>query len=290
MDKIQYVEKPLDRILVQKHSFWVDLSLPYFRSLVSAMLHLPEKRRDMIGEDWANSSFMASCSIDFILTGSHVLYHDPPALWIFLCLWPCIQVNYQWNTSCRHFGKDRKEVFYCGMFWNLVIGGVLIKINDEFNTEVMAVLLLSQAWLNSMLGILQHWVVWRNQNWINPMMLIREVTAAPIFQQSRTISAWSRAGLNHCCKITGWPFILLSFCSFCPGPWYLWLCHSSTGGKHIWRGGCDPCLFWALFWHCHPWYKPDHGFSLGLWSLSFGGYWAWDPVENTSIGCHGLCW
>ena len=181
------------------------------------------------------------------------------------------------------FWEGQEGSFLLWMFWNLVIGGVLIKINDEFNTEVMAVLLLSQAWLNSMLlGI---YLPFGEEIKIgsNPMMLIREVTAAPIFNNADYLSLIQGRGLNPLLQ-NYWmtihpPFIFAAFAlTVVPFGYAI-----AALRKNSFEGWLRPVLPWALFG------TAILGISLtmgSLWAyeaLSFGGYWAWDPVENTSL-------
>lgn len=181
------------------------------------------------------------------------------------------------------FWEGQEGSFLLWMFWNLVIGTVLIRINDEFNVEVMAVLLLSQAWLNSMLlGI---YLPFGEEIKIgsNPMMLIREVTAAPIFNNADYLSLIQGRGLNPLLQ-NYWmtihpPFIFAAFALTVVPFGYAF----AALRKRSFEAWLTPVLPWALFG------TAVLGISLimgSLWAyeaLSFGGYWAWDPVENTSL-------
>lgn len=181
------------------------------------------------------------------------------------------------------FWEGQEGSFLLWMFWHLVIGAVLIRINDEFNTEVMAVVMLAEVWLNSML--LGVYLPFGEELKIgsNPMMLIREITAAPIFNNADYLSLIQGRGLNPLLQ-NYWmtihpPFIFAAF-ALTVVPFGYAIAALRKGEYHQWL---RPVLPWALFG------TAILGISLimgSLWAyeaLSFGGYWAWDPVENTSL-------
>ena len=213
MDKIQYVGEALWIGYLCKAFILGGLSLPYFRSLVSAMLHLPELPKLMVGEGWGKLSFMLHAALILSLLGL-MFYTMTHQHYEYSYVFDHVSGELPMKYILSAFWKDRRK-FLLWMFWNLVIGGVLIKINDEFNTEVMAVLLLSQAWLNSMLlGI---YLPFGEEIKIgsNPMMLIREVTKAPIFSNAG-LSQPDQGGAESIVKITGWPSIHLLFSQLLP--------------------------------------------------------------------------
>ncbi|MEL6394095.1 MAG: cytochrome c biogenesis protein CcsA, partial [Bacteroidota bacterium] len=148
----------------------------------------------------------------------------------------------------------------------------------------MAVLCSTQVILTSMilgiyLGFGEHIIRLGS----NPILLLREVIDAPIFNQQDYVELLSGSGLNPALQ-NYWmtihpPTLFLGFAStivpFAFAISGLWV------GKH--KEWLKPALKWALF----------SGGILGIgilmggaWAyeaLNFGGYWAWDPVENTSL-------
>lgn len=181
------------------------------------------------------------------------------------------------------FWEGQEGSFLLWMFWHLVIGAVIISINDPFKLEVMAVIMVAEIWLNSMLlGI---YLPFGEDLKIgsNPMMLIREITLAPIFNNADYLSLIQGRGLNPLLQ-NYWmtihpPFIFAAF-ALSVVPFGYAVAALRKGEYQDWL---RPVLPWALFG------TAILGISLimgSLWAyeaLSFGGYWAWDPVENTSL-------
>ena len=178
------------------------------------------------------------------------------------------------------FWAAQEGSFLLWMFWHIVLGFVLIKIAKSWESSVLAILSVIQIFLSSMiLGIYVSGV----KIGINPLLLLRDVIDAPIFEQADYVSKLTGNGLNPLLQ-NYWmtihpPTLFLGFAStaipFCYAVAGLW------NGRH--KDMLQASLPWALF----------NGAILGIgilmggaWAyeaLTFGGYWAWDPVENTSL-------
>lgn len=178
------------------------------------------------------------------------------------------------------FWNGQEGSFLLWMFWQAVLGIILIHTNKFWEAPVMTVFALVQAFLASMiLGVVLPGVDFRIGS--SPFILLREVMQnAPIFKTNPAFIPNDGTGLNPLLQnywmVIHPPTLFLGFAStlvpfsFCIAG--LWL--------KKYREWVRPALPWALF----------GGAILGLgilmggyWAyetLNFGGYWNWDPVEN----------
>lgn len=178
------------------------------------------------------------------------------------------------------FWEGQEGSFLLWMFWHVVLGGLLIASAKKWEAPVMAVILFIELCIATMiLGI--YFGDLRIGS--NPMLLLRDTMDAPIFANADYLSLIKGSGLNPLLQ-NYWmtihpPTLFLGFAStavpFAFAVAALW--------KKDYEGWIKPALPWALF----------SGMILGTgilmggaWAyeaLSFGGYWAWDPVENMSL-------
>ncbi|MEP7321576.1 MAG: cytochrome c biogenesis protein CcsA [Saprospiraceae bacterium] len=182
------------------------------------------------------------------------------------------------------FWEGQEGSFLLWMFWNVFLGLILIKTSKLYESPVMGVLSLLQVILFSMLlGIHVGWGEHVLKIGASPSLLVRETFVAPIFQNPDYVKLIKGNGLNPLLQ-NYWmtihpPTLFLGFAStivpflFAFAGWF----------KKENKAWLKPAMEWALF----------SVFILGLgilmggaWAyeaLSFGGYWAWDPVENMSL-------
>ena len=182
------------------------------------------------------------------------------------------------------FWEGQEGSFLLWMFWHIVLGLILLVYGKDWESPVLAVLALVQVFITSM--ILGVYVGFGDQVvkiGSSPLLLLRDTIDAPIFANAEYVSLIKGTGINTLLQ-NYWmtihpPTLFLGFASttipFCFAIAGLW-----TGRHKAWL---RPALPWALF----------SGAILGLgilmggaWAyeaLSFGGYWAWDPVENMSL-------
>jgi cytochrome c-type biogenesis protein CcmF len=178
------------------------------------------------------------------------------------------------------FWNGQEGSFLLWMFWQAVLGIILIHTNKFWQAPVMTIFALVQAFLASMiLGIVLPIIEFKIGS--SPFILLRESMAnAPIFKMQPDFIPKDGNGLNPLLQnywmVIHPPTLFLGFAttlipfSFCMAG--LWL--------KKYRDWVRPALPWALF----------SGAILGLgilmggyWAyetLNFGGYWNWDPVEN----------
>ena len=181
----------------------------------------------------------------------------------------------QYQVSC--FWEGQEGSFLLWIFWNVILGVVLIFTNKTWEAPIMSVFAVVQAFLISMiLGS----VFFSVKIGSSPFLLLRDVIDAPIFKTDPNFIPVDGTGLNPLLQnywmVIHPPTLFLGFATtlvpfaYCIAG--LWL------GKF--REWIRPALPWALF----------SGVVLGTgilmggyWAyetLNFGGYWNWDPVEN----------
>lgn len=178
------------------------------------------------------------------------------------------------------FWKEQQGSFLLWSFWHIVLGVIIMLRGGRWETPVLAVVALGEAIIASMiLGL----YFGEFRLGANPFDLLREVMDAPIFAQADYLTKIKGNGLNPLLQ-NYWmtihpPTLFLGFASTIVPFGYaiagLWTREHTEWLK--------PALKWALF----------SGAILGLgilmggaWAyeaLSFAGYWAWDPVENSSL-------
>lgn len=175
------------------------------------------------------------------------------------------------------FWEGQEGSFLLWIFWNVILGFVLIKTNKVWEAPIMAVFALVQGFLVSMiLGV----VIFNVKLGSSPFILLRDAMDAPIFKSNPDFVPDDGSGLNPLLQnywmvihpptlFLGFATTLIPFAYCIAG---LWL------GKF--RDWVRPALPWALFSAV----VLGVGILMGAYwayeTLNFGGYWNWDPVEN----------
>ncbi|MBS1735405.1 MAG: cytochrome c biogenesis protein CcsA [Bacteroidetes bacterium] len=206
----------------------------------------------------------------------------------------CSQHYFEYLYSYKHSSKElepkyllaciwegQEGSFLLWSIWHCVLGSIVIFTAKKREAAVMTVVNVAQFFLILMLlGIYFS----GTRIGSNPFMLTRNELAGPIFSQSNYLDLIKDGvGLNVLLRnywmVIHPPVLFLGFAStIIP----VGFAYSSLRSKD-WGSWIKPVLPWVLF----------SGLVLGTgimmggkWayeSLSFGGYWAWDPVENASL-------
>jgi cytochrome c-type biogenesis protein CcmF len=179
--------------------------------------------------------------------------------------------------SC--FWEGQEGSFLLWMFWQALLGIILMRTQKEWEAPVMSIFALVQAFLSSMiLGVVIPAIEIKIGS--SPFILLREAMQDPIFVTNPDFIPADGHGLNPLLQnywmVIHPPTLFLGFAatlipfSFCLSGLYF----------KKYTEWIKPALPWALF----------GGTVLGIgilmggyWAyetLSFGGYWNWDPVEN----------
>lgn len=182
------------------------------------------------------------------------------------------------------FWEGQEGSFLLWMFWHVVLGLILIAKAGKWETPVLSVLASVQVVITSMiLGLYIGWGDDPIRIGSNPLLLLRNVVDAPIFSSPDYVSLLKGTGLNPLLQ-NYWmtihpPTLFLGFASttipFCYAIAGLW-----TKQHKAWL---QPVLPWALFSGAILGTGILMGGAWAYEALSFGGYWAWDPVENMSL-------
>ncbi len=182
------------------------------------------------------------------------------------------------------FWEGQEGSFLLWMFWHVFLGAGLIFTARKWESPVMTTLASVQVVIVSMLlGIYVGFGESLVKIGSNPLLLLRDVLDAPIFQRADYVDVISGSGLNP--SLQNWwmtihpPTLFLGFAStvvpFSFAVAGLWL------KDH--KGWLRPALRWSLFSATILGTGILMGGAWAYEALNFGGYWAWDPVENTSL-------
>jgi cytochrome c-type biogenesis protein CcmF len=201
------------------------------------------------------------------------------------------EYHYAWQHSSRElpveymiscFWEGQEGSFLLWIFWQMVIGNILLRTAGVWRNPVMAVVMLSQIALTSMLiGV----KIIGYKVGSSPFELLRVAMAnAPIFKRPDYLSKIADGnGLNPLLQnywmvihpptlFFGFATTVVPFAFAIAGLW-----------KRDYTGWIKQALPWGLVSAM----VLGTGIIMGgFWayeSLSFGGYWAWDPVENASL-------
>lgn len=193
--------------------------------------------------------------------------NEMPLRYIFSCFW-----------------EGQEGSFLLWSFWHVVLGNILIRTSADWETPVMTVFSSVQIFLSSMLlGI-----YFGDYNiGSNPFtVLLREhpdFFNAPIFQNPGYLTQIDGRGLNPLLQnywmtihpptlFLGFALTLVPFSFAISGLW-----------KKRFTEWLSPALPWAFIGIAILGIGVLMGGAWAYEALSFGGFWAWDPVENASL-------
>lgn len=181
--------------------------------------------------------------------------------------------------SC--FWEGQEGSFWLWTFWQGVLGVILTFRAKSWENSVMTVMALSQVFLASMLLGVEFF---GSRIGSSPFILLRDAIDAPIFSTADYLSVIQDGnGLNPLLQnywmVIHPPTLFLGFASmivpFAYGVAALW--------EKRYADWVKPAMPWTLFAVM----ILGTGIIMGsFWAyeaLNFGGFWAWDPVENASI-------
>jgi cytochrome c-type biogenesis protein CcmF len=169
------------------------------------------------------------------------------------------------------------------IFWNVVLGGILIFSNRSWEAPVMTVFAVVQAFLTSMiLGVVIPGLDLKIGS--TPFLLLKEVMPdMPVWKLDPNFVPKDGNGMNPLLQnywmVIHPPTLFLGFASTLI-PFSFAIAGLWTKKIHEW---IRPALPWALFSAL----ILGVGILMGAYwayeTLNFGSYWNWDPVENSSI-------
>lgn len=206
----------------------------------------------------------------------------------------CYNHLFEYMYAYKHASKELESKFLLaciwegqeGSFllwaiWQAVLGYIILRRKKEWSSSVLAVISIAQVCLFFMiLGIYFGDVRIGN----SPFTLTRNEIAAPIFSRPDYLNLIQDGmGLNVLLRnywmVIHPPFLFLGFASTIVP--FAFAISSLIQKKYTqW---VKPAIPWTLFSICVLGLGIMMGGKWAYESLSFGGYWAWDPVENASF-------
>ncbi|MGL6268820.1 MAG: cytochrome c biogenesis protein CcsA, partial [Chitinophagaceae bacterium] len=190
-------------------------------------------------------------------------------------------LDVQYLLSC--FWEGQEGSFMLWSFWNAVIGLVVIRTAKKWEAPVMTFISLAQIFLASFLIGIYFFDV---RIGTSPFVLMRnEFPDAPVFQDPQYLFKYLTDGnglnvlLQNYWMVIHPPVLFLGFAST--------LVPFSFAVAGLWKkdhkGWIQQALPWSLFSAGILGLGIMMGAAWAYESLTFGGYWAWDPVENASM-------
>ncbi len=196
-------------------------------------------------------------------------------------VWDHVSADLPLKYIFSAFWEGQEGSFLLWMFWHVVLGITVILTARRWEPGVMTWLSLVQVILVSMIAGIYFADDFKMGS--SPFVLLRDTLNAPIFTRPDYLSLVEGNGLNPLLQ-NYWmtihpPTLFLGFASVT-----IPFCFAMTG---LWEkdhtAWLKPVMPWTLF------SAGILGTGIlmgGAWAyeaLSFGGYWAWDPVENMSL-------
>ncbi len=179
------------------------------------------------------------------------------------------------------FWEGQEGSFLLWMFWHVVLGGIILLNKGKWEPPVMATIAFVEVIINSMIIGVYFTDAFKLGS--SPFLLLRDTMDAPIFNNPDYLSMIQGNGLNPLLQ-NYWmtihpPTLFLGFASvtipFSFALAGLWM--------KEYKSWLKPVLPWALFSAGILGTGIVMGGAWAYEALNFGGYWAWDPVENMSL-------
>lgn len=261
--------------------------LSFVASLVATVAFFKSSRNNLLAEQ---RSWLTLARLAFAIETVCVFG-------IFITLYYIISSHYHeyyyaWNHSSRSlekkylfasFWEGQEGSFMLWNIWHCVLGWLLIWRAKKWEAPVMSVISFAQVCISTMLlGIYFFGVKLGG----NPFALLRNELNAPVLFTNPDYLEFPKiyegndlnALLQNYWMVIHPPILFLGFAStivpfaYCIG--------GLIKNDHSWTKAAIP---WAAFSGAALCTGIMMGAAWAYESLSFGGYWAWDPVENASL-------
>lgn len=179
------------------------------------------------------------------------------------------------------FWEGQEGSFWLWTFWQALLGIVLIFRSKTWEPSVMTVISLSQVFICSMLLGVE---IFGAKIGSSPFILLRNAIEAPIFSRPDYLSLIADGnGLNPLLQnywmVIHPPTLFLGFAAM-----IVPFAYAIAG---VWQKRYQELVSYALPWALFAVVVLGAGIIMGsFWAyeaLNFGGFWAWDPVENASV-------
>lgn len=200
------------------------------------------------------------------------------------------EYHYAWSYTSRSlpvyyivsgFWNGQEGGFLLWTFWQAVLGNILIWRAKSWEKPVMTVISFSQLFLASMLLGVEFFSARIGSS---PFLLLRNAVEAPIFSRPDYLSYIKDGqGMNPLLQnywmvihpptlFLGAASVVVPFAYAVAGLW-----------QKRYKDWIAPAISWGLFASMILGVGVIMGSLWAYQSLNFGGFWAWDAVENASI-------
>ncbi|MBR9920835.1 MAG: cytochrome c biogenesis protein CcsA [Bacteroidetes bacterium] len=282
MDSIQYIG---EHLLPGKLGHFA-IILGFVSALFAAFSYFQANRKEEVNNSWRTfgrigflvhglAVFTVISTIFYVMVQHYYEYHY---------VWSHVNEELPFQFIFSAFWEGQEGSFLLWMFWHVVLGFILMFTAKKWESPVLGTLALVEAFLGAM--ILGVYIGFGDDPFrlgSNPLLLLRDVMDAPIFNNADYLSLIEGNGLNPLLQ-NYWmtihpPTLFLGFAST-----VVPFCYAVAGLlKKDPTGWLKPVFPWALFSAAVLGTGILMGGAWAYEALSFGGYWAWDPVENMSL-------
>jgi len=200
------------------------------------------------------------------------------------------EYHYAWEHSSRtlpvyyiisSFWEGQEGSFWLWGFWQAVLGNILIWKAKSWEKPVLTIVALAQTLLSSMLLGIE---IFGARIGSSPFILLRQALEAPIFSQPDYLS-FIRDGnglnplLQNYWMVIHPPILFLGFASM-----VVPFAYAASGlWQKRYKEWVQPAISYSLFAVMVLGTGVIMGSRWAYESLNFGGFWAWDPVENAAL-------
>jgi cytochrome c-type biogenesis protein CcmF len=208
----------------------------------------------------------------------YIIYHH---YFEYYYVWAHSSMTLPTHYIISSFWEGQEGSFWLWMFWQIVLGIFLVFKAKSWESPVMTIVMLCQLVLSTMILGVEFFGLSIGSS---PFVLFRNAMDWPIFSDPNYVQMIADgSGLNPLLQnywmVIHPPTLFLGFASMIV-PFAYAIAGLWQKRYHDWINAALP---WALFAVM----TLGAGIIMGsFWAyeaLNFGGFWAWDPVENASI-------
>lgn len=259
--------------------------LAFIASIVSAISYFTASKIDLETEKnkWIKLArgafFIEAFSLIAVFAGIFYICSNHYFEYFYAYKHASKELEPKYLLACIWEGQEGSFLLWA--LWHCVLGTILIFTSKKREAPIMTVVNTAQFFLVMMLlGV----YFFNTRIGSSPFVLTRNELMGPIFSQPDYLTyIKDGVGLNVLLRnywmVIHPPILFLGFASTIVP---ISFAYSSLFTKD-WGGWVKPALPWALLSGCILGTGIMMGGKWAYESLSFGGYWAWDPVENASL-------
>lgn len=267
----------------QLGNFFITLSL--LASLVASFAYFKSTRLviDIDKQRWkklARIAFLTETVSVFAVFGI-LFYIISNHLFEYKYAWQHSSLSLEAKYLLACFWEGQEGSFLLWSVWHCLLGLIIMRKAKTWEAPVMTVVSFAQFCLATMIAGLY---IFGHKIGSNPFVLLRNEMEAPIFSKPNYLSFITDGNdlnplLQNYWMVIHPPVLFMGFAAaIIPFAYAIAGLWTKKYGEWI-----KPALPWALFSAA----VLGTGIMMGaMWayeSLTFGGYWAWDPVENAAL-------